>query len=201
MTHPGVLQCCRAVQVLAALRQEQTGVVAVINALVDVQGHTSQGADHLLQAGKVDDHELVNVNVGQLLNGLDGAGDASADRFCGVAGAYPVGKGGVELSLPLLGGGAVGGLAAGDVHDGVPGDGDHVDPGAVCGDVHNQGGVGAGDHDLLATLRVVNVVGPGARVGPQDEDVDGDPGVVVGDGFPCGAVRHCWDVDPFDLGL
>ena len=202
-THARVLQRRGPVKVVAAPLQDQARVLGVVDVLVDVEGDPAQGVDHGGQPGEVHDDGLVDVDVGQGLHGLDRAGHARGDGLLVAAGARPVGEGGVELALRLLDGGAVGGGAAGDVDNGVAGDGYDVDPGAVGGDVHDHGGVGAGDDHVVVALGAVDVVGAGARVRAQDQDVDGVPVVAVRDGVSRGAVRseEAAGIDRGDLAL
>ena len=132
MADTGILQGGLSVQLLAALVELHAGVVGIIDRLVHLYVHSSQGVDHLGQSVEVDDDEVVDADVRHLLHGLKGAGGSGCDGLLVIAGAGSVGEGGVELAVLLSAGGlAVKALALRDVHQRVAGDGDGVDALAV----------------------------------------------------------------------
>ncbi len=182
MAQPYVVQRGLALDLLDALAEDALaggGAVRVEVALVDVGGEAyPYPADGLGEGGEaleVDDDGVVDPQPGQLLDGVLGAGGVAlgglADRERGVEHGL----------LARLGPAAVRELAGGDLHQGVPGDGDGHRVLPVGVDVEQEGGVGAAHLPLPAAQRTVVA---GARVGADDQHVLAERrrgGAVVGE--------------------
>ena len=144
-------------------------------------------------------HEVVDAQAGELLDGTDGARRGRPD----VAGVPADGEGGVEHAAVCLGDGPVREGARGDVHEGVARDGDHLDAAAVRGDVDEHRGVGPHAHHLARRARAVDVGLTLAGVRAEHEKVQrAARGRVHGPGLLLGfAAQQGGDVLALDVAL
>ena len=152
---PDVLQGAVTLEGLPALLPGDS-LARVVEGLRDVDTDATEGRRQVAEADPVDDRDVVDVQAGEVLDGLV--------RELGAA----VGEGGVDLAVPVVGRVAV------DRHPGVAGDRDELHGLPVGRDVQHHDRVG----QVLARrpLAVLEVLGDRladlAVVGAEQQDVE-----------------------------
>ena len=171
----GVLGGGKAVELVQALREVQTGV-RVLHVGGDADLHAADGVDHVLQTVEVHHDEVLDVQAGQRVDRVHRAACGAGQV---VAGGVAFGEDGVEHHVVPGADRALAGLAARRVHQGVARNGDEVDVAAVRGDLHHHGGI-----RLMRALagvaaadgRVIRAV---AGILPHDQQLDRLAGVGI----------------------
>ena len=157
-------------------REFEPGSVVVVQGMVNADLHPAERIGELLDGGEVGQHEVVNGQAGEVINGRYGT-------------AWPHFQCGVELAGrgSENGGTAISGRAIGNWHDEVAGETCHGHMAVVGRDVHEQHDVGISlargivDGAVLAVSTI-------AGVGAQDQDLQGSG--VLNLGLTGGVISH-----------
>ena len=155
-THEG--ECLLALDRVLALAQVQPALV-IVHVLLEADLDATDRIDDALEPAEVDHHEVVDIEAGHFLDGLDrasGAGDV---------------EGGVELALVAADRLAVG-LALRESDEGVAGDAHRNGALAVGTHVKQDRRVGAGSAELRCAS-VAAVVLAAAAVAAHEQDREG----------------------------
>ena len=139
----------------------------IVHILGNVEPDTPECVDHSLEPSEVHDHESINVDAGELLNGGLRAGDTARK----VIGDRPGGKSRIEHSRVFVGLRAAGQSARGNVSDEVAGNRNNGDGLTISGDMrdHRRIRLDRGKFFSVAVARIILVV---SRVHARNEQID-----------------------------